>query len=153
MFLSMFWIRSWLFLGIHDTAGMSGFERLRPLSYPDCDVFVICFSLASHFSLESVLDNWFPEIRRYCPKTPIILVGTKLDLKYKDCESIEKCRFPLRVEEAEVLSVKEKIKSVDYVECSAKSSTGVQEVFYSAVFAAFYGKKVRQKKIRLCKLQ
>lgn len=26
-------------------------------------------------------EHWYPEIRFYCPKTPIILVGTKMDLE------------------------------------------------------------------------
>ncbi|XP_050002147.1 rho-related GTP-binding protein RhoQ isoform X4 [Alexandromys fortis] len=32
-------------LGLYDTAGQEDYDRLRPLSYPMTDVFLICFSV------------------------------------------------------------------------------------------------------------
>jgi GTPase SAR1 family protein len=46
-----------------DTAGQEDYDRLRPLSYPQTDVFVLCFSIASPTSLENVASKWIPEIR------------------------------------------------------------------------------------------
>ena len=34
-------------LSIWDTAGQEDYDRLRPLSYPQTDVFLICFSVVS----------------------------------------------------------------------------------------------------------
>ena len=34
-------------LGLWDTAGQEDYDRLRPLSYPQTDVFLICFSIIS----------------------------------------------------------------------------------------------------------
>jgi cell division control protein 42 len=38
-------------LSLWDTAGQEDYDRLRPLSYPGTDVFLICFSIDSHESL------------------------------------------------------------------------------------------------------
>ena len=38
-----------------------------------------------------VLLQWYPEVSHHCPNTPIILVGTKLDLR-DDKETLEKLR-------------------------------------------------------------
>jgi GTPase SAR1 family protein len=96
-------------LGLWDTAGQEDYDRLRPLSYPQTDVFLICFSLVSPPSYENVrtkvcdsfkyitrrlkfcLLQWYPEIAHHAPSTSIVLVGTKLDLR-EDPATIEKLR-------------------------------------------------------------
>ncbi|ELR18275.1 small GTPase RAC, putative [Acanthamoeba castellanii str. Neff] len=61
--------------------GSGEYDQLRPLSYPGTDVFIICFSLTSPESFDNVKNKWVPEVTHFNPKTPIILVGTKLDLR------------------------------------------------------------------------
>lgn len=41
-------------LALWDTAGQEDYDRLRPLSYPDTDVVLICFAIDSPDSLENV---------------------------------------------------------------------------------------------------
>merc|ERR1711879_9994 len=55
-------------LGLWDTAGQEDYDRLRPLSYPQTDVFLICFSVISEASLKNVKSKWAPEINNHCPR-------------------------------------------------------------------------------------
>ena len=64
-----------------DTAGQEDYDRLRPLSYPGAQVFLVCFSVVSSSSFENVKTKWVPEIQHHAPNVPIILVGTKIDLR------------------------------------------------------------------------
>jgi len=53
------------------------YDRLRPLSYPQTDVFLVCFSINSRTTLENVEGKWLPELNYYCPDAPRVLVGCK----------------------------------------------------------------------------
>jgi len=68
-------------LALWDTAGQEDYDRLRPLSYPDTHVILMCFSIDSPDSLENIPEKWTPEVRHFCPNVPIILVGNKKDLR------------------------------------------------------------------------
>jgi len=61
--------------------GQEDYDRIRPLSYPDSHVILICFSIDSPDSLENVEEKWISEVLHFCPKLSIILVGCKKDLR------------------------------------------------------------------------
>eukprot|EP00069_Balaena_mysticetus_P017907 bmy_02239T0 len=171
-------------LGLWDTAGQEDYDRLRPLSYPQTDVFLICFSLVSPASFENVRaktqwsphetrrakcgsrhkegalgshgllwarlrvklprgtdqslpsPQWYPEVRHHCPHTPILLVGTKLDLR-DDKDTIERLRdkklAPITYPQG--LAMAREIGSVKYLECSALTQRGLKTVFDEAIRA------------------
>lgn len=50
-------------LNLWDTAGQEEYDRLRTLSYPQTNVFIICFSISSPASYENVKHKWHPEVR------------------------------------------------------------------------------------------
>ena len=54
-------------LGLWDTAGQEDYDRLRPLSYPSTDVFLVCFSVIAPASYDNVEGKWKPEIEQHCP--------------------------------------------------------------------------------------
>ena len=73
-------------LTLWDTAGQEAYDKMRPLSYPDTDVFLVCFSIVNEDSLENVERKWVPELRHpsmvnRCGRSPILLVGLKQDLR------------------------------------------------------------------------
>ena len=69
-------------LGLWDTPGQEDYDRLRPLSYPQTDVFLVCFSVVQPSSFANVKEKWVPEVRHHCPNTPFLLVGVKSDMRY-----------------------------------------------------------------------
>jgi Ras family protein A len=129
-------------LALWDTAGQEDYDRLRPLSYPDTDVILMCFSIDTPDSLENIPEKWTPEVKHFCPKVPIILVGNKKDLRNDENTKRELAKSkqePVSFEAGKAMA--EKIGAVMYVECSAKTKDGVRSVFEAATRAALTSKK------------
>lgn len=116
-------------LGLWDTAGQEDYDRLRPLSYPNSDVFLICFSVDSPTSLDNVKNKWYQEINKYAPNTPFILVGTKLDIR----ESKKGETSELFVTKAQGEELKKELGAFQYVECSARTQVNMKQVFDEAI--------------------
>ncbi|KAN0108205.1 rho1 [Hyaloscypha variabilis] len=134
-------------LALWDTAGQEDYDRLRPLSYPDSHVILICFAVDSPDSLDNVQEKWISEVLHFCSGLPIILVGCKKDLRYdqKTIEELHKTsQKPVTPEQGE--EVRKKIGAYKYLECSAKTNEGVREVFEHATRAALLTKKKKEKK-------
>lgn len=132
-------------LQLWDTAGQEDYDRLRPLSYPQTDVFMICFSLISRDSLANVLEKWVVELKHHCPGVPIILVGNKTDLRDK---AKRRGKDYIRATEAEEMA--KKIGAVAYAECCALTGDGLHHVFDKSIRCALADKleklKPRKKK-------
>jgi len=141
-------------LGLWDTAGQEDYDRLRPLSYPQTDVFLVCFSLVSRASFDNVRAKWHPEVRHHCPTTPIILVGTKSDLRDDQATKnklAEAGRSPILYEQGQSLA--RDIGAVKYLECSAYTQSGLRAVFDDTIRAHLYPQKqVKKEKKRHCAL-
>ncbi|XP_063722503.1 cell division control protein 42 homolog [Symsagittifera roscoffensis] len=120
-------------LGLFDTAGQEDYDRLRPLSYPQTDVFLVCFSVVNPSSFENVKEKWVPEIQHHCNKTPFLLVGTQNDLRDEPGSGKAKTK-PISQEQGEKLA--KDLKAVKYVECSALTQKGLKNVFDEAILAA-----------------
>ncbi|KAG8445697.1 hypothetical protein GDO86_010470 [Hymenochirus boettgeri] len=131
-------------LALWDTAGQEDYDRLRPLSYPDTDVILMCFSVDSPDSLENIPEKWVPEVKHFCPSVPVILVANKKDLRNDEHIRNELARLkqePVRAEDGRAMAVR--ISAFDYLECSAKTKDGVREVFETATRAALQKKRGR----------
>ena len=129
-------------LVLWDTAGQESYDRLRPLSYPDTDVILMCFSIDNPDSYANISERWTPEVRHFCPNVPIILVGNKKDLRtdeYIKRELSKTKQKPVTSDEGS--SMCDRIEAYAYLECSAKTRQGVRDVFETAARAALKNKK------------
>lgn len=121
-------------LGLWDTAGQEDYDRLRPLSYPQTDVFLICYSIISPTSFQNVASKWHPEINYHAPGVPVILVGTKSDLR-NDPEQISKLnksgKSPITAEQG--VQMAQEIHAKMHMECSALTQSGLKKVFDEAI--------------------
>jgi Ras homolog gene family, member A len=124
-------------LALWDTAGQEDYDRLRPLSYPDTNVILICFAIDSPDSLENINEKWVPEVHHFCPGVSFLLVGCKKDLRNDENTIKELAKMkqkPVTSEEGQAMA--DRIKAYKYVECSAKTKENVREVFEAATRAA-----------------
>lgn len=138
-------------LNIWDTIGQEEYDEVRPLSYKNADVFIICFSIDYPDSFENVKLKWIHEIAHHCPKVPFILVGCKIDLR-DDKNKLKRLHLkdknPISFTEGFVMS--KEIKARKYLECSAKTQKGLEEVFMEAVRVVM--KMRNKKKSRECEI-
>ena len=123
-------------VGFWDTAGQEEYANLRPLSYPQTDVFLVCFSVVSPASFANVKEVWVPEIRHYMPDTPIILAATKVDLR-EDKEANERlAQMNLApISTMQGLEMANEIKAHKYMEVSALTTKGLRSLMDEAIRA------------------
>ncbi|KAM3161625.1 GTP-binding protein RHO4 [Lachancea thermotolerans] len=118
-------------LALWDTAGQEEYNRLRPLSYTDVDLLMVCYSVDSKTSLHNVQELWIPEVRHFCPDTPIMLVGLKSDLYALD--NLEKLVDP---KDAELFA--HQMGLMGHYQCSAKYRNNIDELFNVAITTLLY---------------
>ncbi len=121
-----------------ETPGIPDFDRVRPLAYANVEIVLICFNIDEPQSITNVVKKWNPEIRHFCVQCAVILVACKIDLR-DDPEIILKLKQqgekPVKTRTGK--KVASKIHADAYVECSARTREGVQELFTTAARLAF----------------
>eukprot|EP01088_Endostelium_zonatum_P014095 TRINITY_DN2956_c0_g1_i2.p1 TRINITY_DN2956_c0_g1~~TRINITY_DN2956_c0_g1_i2.p1 ORF type:complete len:263 (-),score=39.62 TRINITY_DN2956_c0_g1_i2:59-847(-) len=129
-----------VYLSIWDTeVGDERYTRLRALSYgsPPTQVVAIFFSLFNRSSFKSVKELWLPEILHNCPKVPILLVGTKTDLReVYDNEDFDSDPKPTLITKKEGEELAKEIGAISYHEISAFLNEGLRDLFTTAIKAA-----------------
>jgi len=133
-------------LALWDTAGQEDYDRLRPLSYPDTNVLLICYAVSDPDSLENVPEKWVPEVRHFCPGVPFVLVGCKSDLRDDPtilAELKKKAVTPISDKDGEATAGK--INAHAHMCCSARTKDNIREVFECATRAALENKSKKKK--------
>ncbi|XP_065491675.1 rho-related GTP-binding protein RhoD isoform X2 [Caloenas nicobarica] len=132
-----------------DTAGQEDYDRLRPLSYSNTNVVLICFDVTSPNSFDNILTKWYPEVNHFCRGVPVLLVGCKTDLR-RDQEVLQKLREghlePISYQQAKAMA--RQVHAVSYLECSARYQENVGDIFAVACSAAFGAARRSQRRRR-----
>ncbi|XP_037668785.1 rho-related BTB domain-containing protein 2 [Choloepus didactylus] len=133
-------------LRLWDTFG--DHHKDRRFAYGRSDVVVLCFSIANPNSLHHVKTMWYPEIKHFCPRAPVILVGCQLDLRYADLEAVNRARRPLArpIKPNEILPPEKgrevaKELGIPYYETSVVAQFGIKDVFDNAIRAALISRR------------
>ncbi len=107
----------------------------------------MCFSVISASSFENVKNKWLPELRHHAPHVPILLVGTKSDLR-RDAAMAQQLAAKgmtfVGIDKAEQLA--REIGAVKYMECSAMTQDGLKDAFDEAIRAALAPRREQRKK-------
>eukprot|EP00061_Rhincodon_typus_P017612 g46383.t1 len=133
-------------LRLWDTFG--DHHKDRRFAYGRSDVVVLCFSIANPNSLHHVKTMWYQEIKHFCPRAPVILVGCQLDLRYTDLEAVNRARRPLArpIRHNEILPPEKgrevaKELGIPYYETSVVAQFGIKDVFDNAIRAALISRR------------
>ncbi|KNC28564.1 hypothetical protein FF38_05702 [Lucilia cuprina] len=137
-------LRLWDTFGDHD--------KDRRFAYGRSDVVLLCFSIASPISLRNCKAMWYPEIRRFCPDVPVILVGCKNDLRYMYRDETylsyfgERSTFVRAALKSDLVMPDEaravaRELGVSYYEASVFTYFGVNEVFENAIRSALIARR------------
>lgn len=130
-----------------DCPGRKDYACLRESVCRGADTAVLCYSTDCRQSLENIKTVWYPELQKYAPGIPVMLVGTKSDARDLECETAESpehqtiqnensmersslCSDMVFVEDGEEMA--KSIGAMGFVECSAKYRIGVRTVFEMA---------------------
>ena len=105
---------------------------------PQTDVVVIVCSVASPESFKNAETKWIPQAEKQLPGKPVILVGTKTDLRNK------KDTITVTYKEGAKLAKKTGVRK--YVECSAKELNSVKAVFAEVLDEYFKNEEKSRRK-------
>ena len=132
-------------LALWDTAGQDDYDTIRPLSYRETDIVLICYTIENKRNLANIEQKWLLEIKNYCPSAIFFLVALKKDLRF-DSE-IDKSTL---VTEKEGKEMAKKIKAANFFECSALTTENVDEVFKAAAKNIYFNKETSQPRDGCC---
>ncbi|KAK8899877.1 hypothetical protein M9Y10_002200 [Tritrichomonas musculus] len=128
--------------------GEEDFIKLRQYEYSRYHIILVCFSLVSPPSYESIKSKWINEIREYEPNKKIVLIGMKSDLRDNFHISSDEEMSPISTLKGEQLKME--IKALEYVECSSLKQYNLNGVLQSIAKVHFAFESSKKEKKSKC---
>lgn len=123
-------------LALWDTAGQEDYDTIRPLSYRETDMVLLCYTIENKKNLDNISNKWLMEIKNYCPSAGYYLIALKKDLR--EDNEVDQSKL---ITEEEGKEWAEKIKAEKFIECSALTRENVDIIFKEAAKRIFNKKK------------
>lgn len=128
-------------VSIWDTSGDQSYDRVRPVSYADADLVLVCYSIEKPETLHHIATKWLPEIKEHCPHQPIIVVGCGSDMR-TDGDVLARLsangQSPVTYDQG--LKAAKDIEALVYSETSAKTSErSVKDILEVAILSSVGG--------------
>lgn len=116
-------------LSISETGANKSLDSLRRSTYIGVNVFVICFSVSDYREevMQEIKGRWHDECRNYGAHIPIIVVATKIDQREGTMRAWTT---------AQGRALSQSIRAAAYLECSAATGQGIEDVFQTIVRVA-----------------
>lgn len=108
-------------LRLFDTDPDELFSRIRAITYKTTDIFVICFDLTNEDTFKNCR-SWYAEVNQLSSKSPVLLVGTKVDKKLP--------RIDRKVPES---LLQDLLMLYNYIEVDATDANNVKKLIELAV--------------------
>ena len=118
-------------------------------------MILLCFSLVNPASYEHVRDKWKPELDKFAPDVPILLVGLCREQRENFSQDAKHDDESRPISESEGKALAKSIGVRDYIECSAHENYNVKDAMDIAIFlglehARVHRKKKKEKKQKRC---
>ncbi len=125
----------WLTIG----GSTDEYFKLRINTYKNIKpcIILLCFSVGNRESFTNIRKKWYPEIKQYCSDIPVFIVGSKNDLREDEEFVLELAKHdvvPVTVDEGQQLA--QETGAQAYLECSAKTNEGIEELFHTVAKTA-----------------
>jgi Ras homolog gene family, member A len=113
-------------LALWDTAGQEDYDTIRPLSYKETDLVLLCYTIENKRKLGNIKSKWMTELKNYCSDSTFFLVGLKKDVRDKDDPLVNQGNL---VSEEDGRKLAGEIQAIKFFECSALTGENVDAVF------------------------
>ena len=106
---------------IWDTAGQERFDAIVTSFYRNVHGILCVFDLSEPNTFRHIISRWIPNIQKYCPDIPILMIGNKQELAHLSLETDKLAREYCETQ------------GYPLVSCSCQTGDGVKEAFNQLV--------------------